>query len=1030
MSADDALGSLVGVDACTLSGRPLADLLTDPHDARALASCLGTLAAGDGAAHVTLGVRAAGGNELVVDLVCSPGPAGAITAVVIDRTQATRARGLLERDHRRWLSLARNAADIMFTTDSVGAITTITSTLPQRLGWQVEEVIGRTGVSFVHPDDQHIAHEAWVDIAKGVDHQVLREVRLQHADGTITWARIVVSDMRHDPDVAAIVCNVTDISRQKAEEARHQHEEHRYRARFDHSQLPQSMVCIDGRYESVNDALCALLGRRRDEMLGRRPADFTHPDDTGVADNALRGVLAGESDVMRAVRVFQDADGRPIPVIVDATVLRDENDVPNGCAAVLQDLRPLRNSEMARAQQEQLFNVIAERSTDFVMVFDDDLRLRYASPIGERMFGVSTASTPGQMWAYVHPEDLADVKEQWEASLAGHEARTWRFRARRVDGSWGWFEQTSTNLLDTGIAGVVSNVRDVTPEVQALEALRVSEARYRAMAETAEEGLLVISPTGYVTYANARVASLLGLELGYIYSNPVWTVLDPDTASQVHDKVQSRARRGSERYEVPYAHPDGTRRTLWVSASPMPDVEGRPQGSLAMISDITDSRRSESALRHAALHDLLTGLPNRACLMQCLEQEDLALTGTALLFVDLDHFKDVNDGRGHTAGDEVLVAVAERLLTACEAIDVVQLVARFGGDEFVLVLHGADAAIAVDVAEEVREALAEPYVVGSRGVRVGASIGVALTPADSADDLLRFADTAMYAAKAGGRGRVRLFDRALAEQAEERYVLGAELVAALAGDGLHMAYQPVITLETGAVAGVEALARWEHPTRGNIPPSRFIALAELNGSASELDRWVIRRAMSDVASLKADGSMDPGAYVGINLSGQSLSDVGLDAFIAQCADDAGLSPDTIGLEITESAIMADKDVAIDVLERLRARGFTIAIDDFGTGYSSMAYLRDLPISVLKIDRGFVCGIPGDQHSRAIVTSLIQLAHSMGLTVIAEGVEEPDQLGELKAQRCRLAQGWLWSPARTAPELRASGALLRRHNVRT
>jgi diguanylate cyclase (GGDEF)-like protein len=416
--------------------------------------------------------------------------------------------------------------------------------------------------------------------------------------------------------------------------------------------------------------------------------------------------------------------------------------------------------------------------------------------------------------------------------------------------------------------------------------------------------------------------------------------------------------------------------------------------------------------------------------MEHLASVDLATDpGTALLFVDLDHFKDVNDGRGHTAGDDVLMEVAARLL---RTIGPAGLVARFGGDEFVVVLHDVDENAAMSAASGILDALMESFHIGHHAIHVGATIGIALSPASSADDLLRFADTAMYAAKAGGRGRLKLFDRQLAEQAEERYVLGAELLTALANDGLEMKYQPVIDVSTGEVVGVEALARWQHPVHGNISPSRFVALAELNASSSDLDRWVIKRAMRDIGELKADLTMPDDAYVSVNLSGQSLSDEGLGAYIVGCVEDADLDPSVVMLEITESTIMADKDEAVAVLQRLRKHGFDIAIDDFGTGYSSMAYLRDLPLSVLKIDRGFVRGIPEDTHSMAIVRSLIELARSLDLQVVAEGVETQEHLDVLREHGCGLAQGWWWSPALSVAELRSSKILTDRfgaHDVR-
>lgn len=1014
LTVDRSLAELLHGNHHQLVGRRFDTLAASVADAATIAACLRTVAVGASAGQIRVVLTTEDQRDINVHLVVTPRPDESLTIVVIDETARIDAEHDLARLQRRWLSLLRNSTDILFTADSAGTLTSVTSALPERLGWAVEDVVGRTGLGFVHPDDQPQAHQAWLEVFSRQQLQVRLDVRLIHVDHSVTWARLVLTDLRDDPDVLSVVGNLTDITEQKTQEARRLHEESRFRARFDRSRLPQAMQSVDGTYDAVNDAFCALVGRAREELIGQRAAAITHPDDPGAAEAAITELRRGDVEWVQVDRLLINAEGQPVPVRIDATLLRDAHGHPSGCAASLQDLRPLRDSELARADLQNTFDVVAARSRDFITLYDTQGKNVYASPAGLEMFGANYAGSVAELRALMHPDDLEESTQQWAGVLASREARTWRYRVESAHGDWIWVEQTSTNLLDTRAAVVVSTVRDVTAEVAAAEALRVSEALYRAIAETAEEGILVIAPGGIVTYANARLASMMGLELDQVRGKPVWSVLRGSAADTVAHRVRTRRVRGSERYEVPYHHPDGSWRALWVAATPMPDVEGRPEGSLAMISDITEQRRTERELRHAAQHDELTGLPNRAMLMDhpiLLDQP-----GTAVLFIDLDHFKDVNDGRGHSAGDDVLIEVSNRLRSA---LGPAELVARFGGDEFVVVLHDVDEESALATARLLLDVLSTTYGIEHHSLRIGASIGIAMTPAASADDLMRFADTAMYAAKASGRGRVRLFDRALAEQAEERYIIGAELLAALADDSLEMKYQPVIDIITGEVAGVEALARWDHPTRGTISPTRFVALAELSANSADLDRWVVRRAMRDISELKADWTMPEAMFVGINLSGQSLTD-GLDDYIIQCAKEAQLDPSVVTLEITESAIMADKDVAIGVLQRLRDRGFGIAIDDFGTGYSSMAYLRDLPITVLKIDRGFVRGIPDDAHSLAIVTSLIELARSLDLTVVAEGVEKPEHLAALRTRGCALAQGWLWSAAKSPAELRQSG----------
>ncbi|MET0953388.1 MAG: EAL domain-containing protein [Aeromicrobium sp.] len=1017
LAVSDSFAALLDAEPHDLVGRCL-DRIARPKDSPAIAACLAAAAdAGAGHAQITLERSDA---DVHVHLVVTRNADATLTVVAVDETRRVAAEDDLARSQRRWLALVRNAADIVFTTDSAGGLTSVTSALPERLGWAVEEVVGQVGLGFVHPDDRPQAEKAWAEVVTGDAAQRSLDVRLTHADQWVSWARVVITDLRDDPDVGAVVGNVTDITEHKQEQAARRDVEERFRARFDQSRLPQSMQAADGTYEAVNDAFCALVGRTREELIGQTPEAITHPDDPGTSTTVLDGMLQGEVASAQVERILADADGRPLSVRIDATLLRDTHGRPSGFAASLQDQRPLRESELARVELQRFYDVVTERSRDFVTIHDPAGNTVYASPAGLTLFGTAYDQATTVRDPRIHPDDRAEVTSAWQAVIDQGGSATWRYRAMGAAGQWIWVEHTATNLLDTDIGGVISNIRDVNAEVETELALRFSEARYRAIAETAEEGILVISVEGYAEYANARLASILGRPLSRVYGIPVWAVLDGPAAATVERRVKDRPHRGAERYEIPYPHPDGSTRILRVTASPMPPVDGRPQGSLVMVSDITETRRSERELQHAAQHDHLTNLPNRTMLMEHLERLGLpSVTNVAVLFIDLDHFKDINDGRGHTAGDHLLVEVANRLRATSGPYDAVS---RFGGDEFVVVLHDVDVDTAMDRARQIITELARTYNIGHHTIRNGATIGVAMSPASSAEDLLRFADTAMYAAKASGRGRVRLFDRALSDQAEERYVLGAELLTAIAEDGLDMHYQPVIDIDTGEVAGVEALARWHHPTRGTISPTRFVALAEMSASATDLDRWVIRRTMRDISELKADWTMPEGAYVAINLSGQSLSDESLDSFIIECTKDYGLDPGVITLEITESAIMADKDVAISVLQRLRDHGFDIAIDDFGTGYSSMAYLRDLPISMLKIDRGFVRGVPDDQHSLAIVTSLIELARSLDLKVVAEGVETTRHLDTLRARGCAYAQGWLWSAAKSPAQLRESGIL--------
>ena len=380
----------------------------------------------------------------------------------------------------------------------------------------------------------------------------------------------------------------------------------------------------------------------------------------------------------------------------------------------------------------------------------------------------------------------------------------------------------------------------------------------------------------------------------------------------------------------------------------------------------------------------------------------------------------VNASRGHDVGDRLLAGVCGRLRAAVPRH---QTVARCGDDEFAVVCEDTDEQQAHALARCLLDAVAEPFLLDAAVVHVTASIGVAVAPpgpAVSATELLRHADTAVHAGKSAGRGRVHVFEPRLGEDVAHRFALATDLWAALADDALHLEYQPIVDLPSGAVVGMEALARWTHPELGPVSPSSFVPAAELSGLAPELDRWAIRRALHDTARLRRAGAVPEDAYVTVNVSAASLADPAVLDHLVGWTEESGVPAGRLVLEITETAIMQDTGVATDLLRRLRAHGVRVAMDDFGTGYSSLAHLRDLPISALKIDRSFLAEITEQRDALAIVAWIVDLARAVGVSVVAEGVETPEQVALLRRLGCVTGQGWLWGPAVPVDALLCSG----------
>jgi diguanylate cyclase (GGDEF)-like protein/PAS domain S-box-containing protein len=458
----------------------------------------------------------------------------------------------------------------------------------------------------------------------------------------------------------------------------------------------------------------------------------------------------------------------------------------------------------------------------------------------------------------------------------------------------------------------------------------------------------------------------------------------------------------------------------WMSIGTLDAEAGEVVHFVAIFTDITDKKRSEDTIHYLAYYDGLTSLPNRPLfeekLVQALRDGQRNGRWVAILDLDLDRFKDINDSLGHASGDRLLRSVATRLLETVRNNDVV---ARLGGDEFVILLSNladgnAAGKAAATVARKVIAALADPFNLEGHEVLVTASIGIALAPQDGEDagELIKNADTAMYQVKSSGKGHYQFFSREMNLAIRRRLRLEHSLRKALEHDEFHLVFQPQVSVREGTVIGMEALLRWRQPHGEIIPPGEFIQLAEETGLILPIDEWVLRRACAQARSWVDAGIRD--FRLAVNLSGRQFHRRGLILLVGRILSEIGLEPRYLELEITEGSVMADIDRAVEVLRGLRQMGVRLAVDDFGTGYSSLSYLRRLPIHTLKVDRAFIQEIATSAQDAAIVEAIIRLGHSLGLQLVAEGVEQPEQLSVLEDQGCDSVQGYLLSrPLRAA-----------------
>ena len=629
----------------------------------------------------------------------------------------------------------------------------------------------------------------------------------------------------------------------------------------------------------------------------------------------------------------------------------------------------------------------------------------------------------------VHPEDRdAIVADMQDAVTTGREhAMDYRVVLRNGEIRWlhGRCTVTERNEIGTPLT-VAGTALDITERKSVDIELRTTLSLLNATLDATADGILVVDLDGGIASFNERFAEMWQLPEAVLSSRDdsvalgfvLGQLVDPDSfaakvrelysqpEAESRDLIDFKDGRVVERYSKPQR------------------VGGEIVGRVWSFRDITETKRLEGELAHQAFHDSLTNLPNQALFRDRVEH---ALTRAArqhmkiaVLFVDLDNFKTVNDSLGHTVGDELLVAVTARLQRCLRQGDTA---ARLGGDEFAVLLEDLEAkAGATAIADRIIAALRRPFAIVGKEVFIGASIGVAFdAPGADTDQLLRNADLAMYTAKLRGRSRYQVFEPAMHTAAVERLEVEADLRRACERDEFIVHYQPIVDVRSGWIGGVEALVRWEHPTRGLLPPAAFIPLAEETGLIQQIGRRVLQVACAQVREWQLERDTVPRLNVSVNLSPRQLTDPKLVADVASALETAGLAAESLTLEITESAMMHDTEVAIARLTELKALGVSLAVDDFGTGYSSLSYLQRFPIDSLKIDRSFVAGIDGDAEQSALARAIVRLAQTLQLHAVAEGVETESQLERLRELGCRYAQGFYLAMPQDAESL---GALLR------
>jgi diguanylate cyclase (GGDEF)-like protein/PAS domain S-box-containing protein len=652
--------------------------------------------------------------------------------------------------------------------------------------------------------------------------------------------------------------------------------------------------------------------------------------------------------------------------------------------------------------------------------------------------------------AITHPDDLEIDLAHMRQLLAGA-TPTFQLEKRYLHkrGHILWVLLSASLVRDSQgrPLHLLSQIHDITERKQAESALRESEARYRYLFEEStvalweadmsrvrqrfdewgrqgvanlraffesQPGMLAeIASLVSLTDMNRAALALYGAASKAEFGQSLDRILGGNSYDGLLSQLAALADGRTEfEWEGPIHTLPGDRLTVYLRCSVVRGYEASLSKVIISITDITERKRAEERLQYAAFHDALTGLPNRALFFDRLghvlqRQRRRRDAGFAVLFLDFDRFKVVNDSLGHLVGDQLLIAAAQRLAACVRSLDTV---ARLGGDEFVVLLEdlaGPDSATAV--ADRIQHALQQPFELNGHSIFISSSIGIVLsdTAPDRPEDILRDADAAMYRAKARGKARYEVFHDEMRTDALARLQLETDLRRAIEQEEFRVYYQPIVALESGRVTGFEALARWQHPELGLLLPGAFMAVAEDTGLIVPIGEWLLRAACRQLAAWQAQFPADPPLTVSVNLSSRQVAQPELDALVAAVLAETGIAPHSLRLEITERTIIDENPTTAGVLARLKALGVQLEIDDFGTGYSALSYLQRLQWDALKIDRSFIKQLSLEGSHGAVVRTILALGHSLDLHIIAEGVESPEQLARLQALGCHTGQGFLF-----------------------
>jgi diguanylate cyclase (GGDEF)-like protein/PAS domain S-box-containing protein len=936
--------------------------------------------------------------------------------------------------------VVENSSEIVKIVDPDGTLRYVSPAFGRLLGYDPEKVVGTMNVlDHVHPDDlPHVLEVTEKVLSEGGIATNKTEYRFRHKDGSWRWMESMGTYVLDDPSVNGIVLTSRDVTERKESEERIRRAEERYRTLVE--QVPAVVYIQEiGRPDSP-----MYMSPRIEALTGYTPEECKYPDMRWrmVHPEDRERMQSEDERTDEPGKVFASEyrvlhrEGRTVWVRNESVLIEDEASGSRYWQGFMLDITERRRVEVALRESEQRFrSSFDDAAIGMALVGTDGRFLRTNRSLRE-LLGYPEEELLGKTFQDItYPDDLNVDLDNFERILAG-EMRTYQIEKRYIHKKghvvWALLSVSMVHDEEGEPLYFVSQIQDIRERKSAEQKIRDAEQRYRTLVEQLPAVTYIdpVDDPDTSLYTSPQIEQMLGYTPQEWQTEKLWP-------KRLHPKDRERVLAADKRFEAggePFREEyrllakDGS--VVWVreEAVLVRDEAGEPLYWQGVFYDLTERKALEERLHYQAYHDPLTDLPNRRLFMDRLGQ---ALRRTmrghhqvAVLFMDLDGFKVVNDSLGHEVGDLLLTVVAQRLRRCLRPEDTL---ARFGGDEFVVLIEALDDPVqAVQAAERITEELRGPFIMEGRDLYVIASIGISLGDARTHDPaaLLREADTAMYRVKDGG-GDFSVFNPAMYDWAFSRLEVENDLRRAIEEEEFIVHYQPMVDLQTGELWGMEALVRWDHPERGLLEPSEFVPVAEESGLVIPMGEQVLREACFRAKERQEDSSRIPPLMMSVNLSALQLSRLDLAETVERVLGETGFEGSRLTLDVTETVYVKVLAGNTAILDRLRGLGVRFSIDDFGTGYSSLSYLKRLPADAIKIDKAFVAGVGKDVEDTAVIRMIIELTHTLNLEVIAEGVETEEQARLLREMGCDFAQGYHFArplPPEDIPALLSSDTL--------